>query len=147
MEESLTLLGQIKRIFECGEKDIKGYSPLTRAYIGDAIYDLAVRTVVVERANRPAHQLHKRTVEYVKAGAQSKMIQALLPHLTEVERDVYRRGRNAKPNARSRNADYGDYLKATGFEALMGYLYLTGQEERMLCLIKKGMALSGLAPL
>lgn len=139
-----SLLGQIKECFDCVENDVRAYSPLTLAYIGDGIFDLVIRTVVVERSNRPANDLHKSTIKYVKAEAQSKMILALTPELTPEEEDVYRRGRNAKSYTSAKNASLGDYRKATGLEALMGYLYLTNQTERMLELIKKGIELIGM---
>ena len=120
------------------------YSPLTLAYIGDGIYELVIRSIVVERANRSANDLHKKTTRYVKAPAQSAMIEALLPELTEDEEAVYRRGRNAKSYTTAKNASVADYRRATGFEALMGYLYLTGQTDRMLDLIKDGIRLAGL---
>lgn len=150
MEESImqntqgSLLEQIKECFACKEQDVRAYSPLTLAYIGDAIYDLVIRSVVVERANRSANDLHRKTVKYVKAPAQAAMIQALLGELTEEEEAVYKRGRNAKSYTSAKNASLGDYRKATGFEALMGYLYLTGRTERMLFLIKKGIASAGM---
>lgn len=150
MEESIkpegqsNLLEQIKTVFECKEQDVRTYSPLTLAYIGDSIYDLVIRSVVVERANRSANDLHKKTVRYVKAEAQSMMIQALAMELTPDEEAVYKRGRNAKSYTAAKNASLGDYRKATGFEALMGFLYLTGQMDRLLYLVKKGIELSGM---
>lgn len=146
MEESLgiSLLGQIKQVFGCKEQDVRAYSPLTLAYIGDAIYDLIIRSVVVERGNRAANDLHKRTTRYVKAEAQAKMIVALQEELTEEEEAVYKRGRNAKSYTSAKNASIGDYRKATGFEALMGFLYLTDQMDRMLYLVKRGIELAGL---
>lgn len=146
MEESLgiSLLGQIKQVFGCKEPDVRAYSPLTLAYIGDAIYDLIIRSVVVERGNRAANDLHKRTTRYVKAEAQAKMIVALQEELTEEEEAVYKRGRNAKSYTSAKNASIGDYRKATGFEALMGFLYLTDQTDRMLYLVKRGIELAGL---
>lgn len=144
MEESISLLGQIKELFECREQDVRAYSPLTLAYIGDAIYDLIIRSVVVERGNRAANDLHKRTTRYVKAEAQAKMIMALMEELTEEEEAVYKRGRNAKSYTSAKNATIGDYRKATGFEALMGFLYLTDQTDRMLYLVKRGIELAGL---
>ncbi len=150
MEESIKpdnqsgLLNQIKEVFACKEQDVRAYSPLTLAYIGDAIYDLVIRSVVVERANRSANDLHKKTVKYVKAEAQSAMIQALLPELTADEEAVYKRGRNAKSYTAAKNATLGDYRKATGFEALMGFLYLTNQTDRLLYLVKKGIELTGM---
>ena len=144
MEESLSLLEQIKKAFDCKEQDVRAYSPLTLAYIGDAIYDLVIRSVIVERANRSANDLHKKTTRYVKAEAQAKMILALMEELTEEEEAVYKRGRNAKSYTVAKNASMADYRKATGFEALMGFLYLTGQVDRLLYLVKKGIELSGL---
>ncbi|MCH5261674.1 MAG: ribonuclease III [Lachnospiraceae bacterium] len=135
MEESITILDAVKKEFDCKETDIRTYSPLTLAYIGDAIYDLVIRTVVVERANQSANNLHKKTVRYVNARVQAKMIEALESELTEEEMAVYHRGRNAKSYTSAKNASIIEYRKATGLEALCGYLYLTGQQERLLCLI------------
>lgn len=136
MEESISLLRQIKTAFACKDVDVRTYSPLTLAYIGDGIYDLIIRTVVVERANRSANELHKRTTKYVKAQAQAAMISVLEEHLTEEEAAIYKRGRNAKSYTTAKNASVGDYRKATGFEALMGYLYLEDKMERALELVK-----------
>lgn len=133
-------LNAVKTKFELPEQDIRTYSPLTLAYIGDGIYELIVRTVIVGQANRPTHELHKLTTRYVKAQAQAQMLLSLKEELTEEEADVARRGRNAKPYTTAKNASRADYHKATGFEALMGYLYLTGQTERLLELVHKGMA-------
>lgn len=140
MEESMNtgLLQQIKELFECKENDVRAYSPLTLAYIGDVVYDLIIRTVVVERGNRAANELHKRTVQYVKAQTQARMIEALLPLLTEEEEAVYKRGRNAKSYTTAKNASVADYRKATGFEALLGYLYLCDRMDRVLVLSKQG---------
>lgn len=139
MEESL--LKEILKTFPGKRQDIRAYSPLTFAYIGDAVYDLIIRTMVVERANRSVGDLHRITVKYVKAAAQARIMQALLGELTPEEQDVYRRGRNAKPGTKAKNATLADYLKATGFEALLGYLYLTDNMERVLELVKKGVEL------
>lgn len=144
MEESVTILEAIKRDFACGEIDIRTYSPLALAYIGDAIYDLVIRTIVVERGNTSANKLHKKTVSYVNARIQAQMIEALTDELTEEEKTVYRRGRNAKSYTTAKNASVIEYRKATGFEALCGYLYLTGKQERMLSLVKKAVALVGM---
>lgn len=144
MGESIDLLEQIKGVFECDKVDVRAYSPLTLAYIGDAVYDLVIRTVVVERANRAANELHKRTVKYVQAAVQAAMIEALSEELTEEEEAVYKRGRNAKSHTSAKNASIQDYRKATGFEALIGFLYLSGQSERMLYLIKTGIEKSGM---
>lgn len=139
MEESISLLRLIKQSFDLKEVDIRTYSPLTLAYIGDSIYDLIIRTVVVERGNEPANKLHRKTVTFVKAETQSEMIELLLPELTEEELAVYKRGRNAKAYTSAKNASIGDYRKATGLEALMGYLYLTDRPERIMELIQTGL--------
>lgn len=139
MEESISLLRLIKQSFDLKEVDIRTYSPLTLAYIGDSIYDLIIRTVVVERGNGPANKLHRKTVTFVKAETQSEMIELLLPELTEEELAVYKRGRNAKAYTSAKNASIGDYRKATGLEALMGYLYLTDRTERIIELIQNGL--------
>lgn len=135
------MLDLIKTSFGCEERDVRGYSPLTLAYIGDGVYELVIRTLVVERANRSPNELHKLTTSYVKAETQAKMIVALKDELTEEETQVFKRGRNAKPYTTAKNATRADYHKATGFEAVMGYLYLTGQNKRMLELIRRGLEL------
>lgn len=139
-----TVLAQIKECFNCKEQDVRAYSPLTLAYIGDAVFDLVIRSIIVERANRSNNDLHKRTVRYVNAETQAKMIVALLEQLTEEEEAIYKRGRNAKSHTTAKNASVGDYRKATGFEALVGYLYLTDRMPRVLALIKEGIALAGM---
>lgn len=136
MEERVTILEAVKREFGCGEIDIRTYSPLTLAYIGDAIYDLVIRTIVVERANTSPNNLHHKTVRYVNARIQAQMIEALMEELTEEEKTVYKRGRNAKSCTTAKNATVIEYRKATGMEALCGYLYLTGKQERLLSLVK-----------
>lgn len=136
MEESLK---KLKDMFGLEDTDIRTYSPLTLAYMGDAIYELIIRTILVEKGNTQVNKLHNRASRLVKASAQSSMIEKLNPHLTEEEAAVYKRGRNAKSYTMAKNASMSDYRRATGFEALMGYLYLTEQWERMLELIKIGL--------
>lgn len=144
MEESISLLEQICGSFQCKDVDIRTYSPLTLAYIGDAVYELVIRSVVVRRGNRPVNHLHRMTTQYVKAGTQAAMIEALADMLTEEEADVYRRGRNAKPYTKAKNATLQEYHKATGLETLMGYLYLTGRTERMIELVREGISRLGM---
>ena len=144
MEESVTIPEAIKREFACKETDIRTYSPLTLAYIGDAIYDLVIRTIVVERGNSSANKLHRKAVAYVNAREQARMIDALEEELTEEETAVYHRGRNAKSYTSAKNASIIEYRKATGMEALCGYLYLQGRQERMLQLIHEAIARIGL---
>jgi len=144
MEAGLSLLGQIKKEFQCKEVDVRAYSPLTLAYIGDAVYEMVIRTVIVERANKAANELHKKTVKYVQAGTQAAMIMALQDILTEDELAVFKRGRNAKSNTSAKNASITDYRKATGFEALIGFLYLMDDMDRVLFLVKEGIERVGL---
>ena len=132
-------LSYIQELFQLEDTDIRTYSPLTLAYIGDAIYELVIRTILVEKGNTQVNKLNQRANRLVKASAQSEMIEKLKPHLTEEEMAVFKRGRNAKSYTMAKNATMSDYRRATGFEALMGYLYLTEQWERMLELIKLGM--------
>ena len=115
------------------EKDIKPneLSPLTLAFIGDTVFDLLVRETLICEANRPANDLHNLAVQKVKASAQAGFVEKLLPHLTEKEISVYKRGRNAKSGHLPKNASQSDYHMATGFEALIGYLYLSDEIDRI----------------
>lgn len=138
MEESLDLYSLIKEQYGIHDIDLKTYSPLTLAYIGDAIYEVIIRTRLVTEANTQVSKLHKRASNLVKAHTQAEMITSLLEELTEEEIQVYKRGRNAKAITMAKNATMKDYRTATGFEALMGYLYLNQQSNRMLQLIEMG---------
>lgn len=113
------------------ERDIRTMSPLTLAYIGDTVYDLIVRSYLVITQSTTVNQLHHRATEFVNAGAQSDTLNDIMERLTEVERNIVRRGRNAKSGTVPKNADVGDYRRATGLEALLGYLYLSGNMERL----------------
>ena len=135
MEESVSM----EEIFEMRKVNIKEYSPLTLAYIGDAVYDLIIRTLVVNKGNQQVQKLHKETITMVQASAQARMITALNDQLSEEEHAVYKRGRNAKSASPAKNQSISDYHKATGFEALLGYLYLKKDWKRMLELIKTGL--------
>lgn len=137
MEESLVTY--LKEQFHQEDVDIRTYSPLTLAYIGDAIYDLLIRTLLVERGNTQVNKLHKRASGLVKAEKQSQMIEILEPYFTKEEHQVYKRGRNAKSFTSAKNASIADYRRATGFEAVMGFLYLKGQYHRIIDLIKLGL--------
>lgn len=138
MEKSLILKEKFFETFGLEEQDLRTYSPLTLAYIGDAIFELVVRTVLVERKNTQAEKLHKAATKIVKAETQALMIEALKEELTEEELAVFKRGRNAKAVTRAKNATMSEYRRATGFEALMGYLYLKGDMERMIELVRLG---------
>jgi ribonuclease III family protein len=143
MEESLSYLELIKKEFSCDEIDLRTYSPLTLAYMGDCVYDLIIRTVIIGRGNRSANDLHKLAVQYVKAKAQSDLIECMIANqlLSPEEESIYRRGRNAKSYTKAKNADIADYSRATGLEALLGFLYLANRMERAVYLVKESVRL------
>ena len=120
-------------------KDINAdtISPLTLAFVGDAVFSLYIREMLVVDANRPVGKLHKLSVQWVKAEAQSKGMHAILPLLTEKETEVFKRGRNAHTSHTPKNQSGCDYHYATGFEALVGYLYLKDEEERLTMLLNE----------
>ena len=144
MEKSLSFLEKMKQDFACENKDIRTYSPLTLAFVGDCVFDLIIRTVIVERANRSPHDLHKMKSRIVKAQTQAELGEAIQELLSEEEQSVYRRGRNAKSGTTAKNASVGDYRKATALEALVGYLFLQNQEDRILFLVKAGLEKLGI---
>lgn len=129
----------MQEIFQMKEVDPGTYSPLTLAYIGDSIYDLVIKSLVVNEGNKQVQKLHKSTSTLVQASAQSKMMRRMQEHLTEEEHAVFKRGRNAKSVSPAKNQSITDYRRATGFEALIGYLYLKKEWKRMLDLIKIGL--------
>ncbi len=128
-----------KDILKIEDIDIRTYSPLVLAYIGDGIYELIIRTIIVSKGNIPVNKMHKKSASLVKAATQSAMMDVLMEELTQEELTMYKRGRNAKSATSAKNASIHDYRRATGFEALMGYLYLTGQSDRMTRLIQTGL--------
>lgn len=139
MEKSIiSLEDSLGSVFGLSSKDWKLYSPLTLAYLGDAVYEMVIRTICVKRTNMQTQKLHRKVTGYVSAKAQAKMMDALIGELTEEEESIYRRGRNSKPYTKAKNASMEEYLKATGFEALVGYLYLQKEYERMNALIAHG---------
>ncbi len=135
---SVLSVSGIEGFFNIKDKDIRSFSPLTLAYIGDAIYEVVIRTIIVEKGNAPVNKLHHKASSLVKATAQKESMEIILPLLSSEEEAVFKRGRNAKSYTSAKNASIIDYRIATGFEALIGYLYLTGKNERMLELIKAG---------
>lgn len=112
--------------------DIRMYNPLVLAYIGDSVYDTFVRTMLVSGGSIQVNKLHKRAIKFVQAKAQAEIIEQLQNILTEDEQDIVRRGRNTKSGSVPKNADLNDYRHATGFEALVGYLYLIGNTKRLM---------------
>ena len=133
-----TNLMQLKELFHLENQDLRSYSPLTLAYIGDGVYELIIRTILVKKGNCPVNRLHKKASSLVKAGAQSAIMEVIEEKLTPEELSVYRRGRNAHSPTMAKHATMADYRRATGFEALMGYLYLKEDYTRMLTLIRMG---------
>ena len=129
----------MQEIFEMREVDIKEYSPLALAYIGDSIYDLIIKSIILNEGNIKVQKLHLKTSAYVQASAQSFMMRSLQEHLTEEEHAVYKRGRNAKSVSPAKNQSVTDYRRATGFEALLGFLYLKKDWKRLLDLVKIGL--------
>lgn len=139
MEENLSIIKEIHQ--QTGEKgnDIRTYSPLTLAYIGDAAYEIVIRTLIVEKGQQAVHALHKQTTRIVCASAQAAIVEAIQDVMTEKELDIYRRGKNSKINSSAKNMSLEDYRKATGFEAVCGYLYLQGETARIVELMKTGL--------
>ena len=133
-----TNLIQLKELFHLEDQDQRSYSPLTLAYIGDGVYELIIRTILVKKGNCPVNRLHKKASSLVKAGAQSAIMEVNEEKLTPEELSVYRRGRNAHSPTMAKHATMADYRRATGFEALMGYLYLKEDYIRMLTLVRMG---------
>ena len=117
--------------------DLREVSPLVLAYIGDSIYELYARCKSASHGAGSNNKMHNDTVHYVSASAQAMSARALADELTEVESDYFRRGKNSNPHAVSKNANHADYMYATGFEALLGYLFLNNEEPRMEYLIYK----------
>ena len=140
MEKSVSeLIQSFGQLFDLHEVDVKTYSPLTLAYIGDGVYELIIRTILVSQGNSQANKLHQRASHLVKASAQAAMSEVLKDELTEEELAVFKRGRNAHSGTMAKHATMSDYRRATGFEALMGYLYLQKEWERMFYLVKQGL--------
>lgn len=120
-------------------KDIKAdtLSPLTLAFTGDAVFSLFIREMLVCDANRPVGELHRLSVQSVKASAQAAAMRKIMPLLTEKELEVFKRGRNAHTSHTPKNQSGCDYHYATGFESLIGYLYLKDEEERLNMLLNE----------
>lgn len=112
-------------------EEVNMLSPLTWAYVGDCVYELYIRTNLVNKTKLKPHKLHIETIKYVKAKAQAEILKNIEDKLTQKELDIVRRGRNAENHHLPKNADPADYMYSTAFEGLIGYLYLTKQDERL----------------
>ena len=119
-------------------KGIKEYPPIVLAYLGDAVFELLVRTSMVTGGKRRIKDIHLDTVQIVNAESQAKALRGVFDDLNDEEKDIVRRGRNAKSTP-PRHADNGDYRMSTGFEALLGYLYLKGEPQRIKELVEKAL--------
>ncbi len=118
------------------KEDVNLMSPLTWAYVGDCVYELYVRTKLVDNTNMKPHALHVEAIKYVKAQAQAQILNKIHDNLTDEEKDIVRRGRNADNHHLPKNANVQDYMYSTAYEALIGYLYLTNQIERLKEILK-----------
>ena len=137
MEESINRLpGMIREAYGLNEQDPSELSPLALAYIGDTVFDLIVRTRVIEGEREPVKKLHKKATSVVNAKTQAAIVrESILPKLSEEEEKIFKRGRNAKSYTSSKNTGIIDYRTATGFEALIGWLYMSGKMDRVLELV------------
>ena len=133
MGESIktSAVGLKKAVEDRNTLDPSQYSPLALAYLGDAVYELIVRERVLAEGNRQVNKLHKESTKYVNAGAQADLMMKIEDRLTDEEKAIYKRGRNANAHAAPKNQDVIAYRKSTGFEALIGWLYLRGDMDRI----------------
>ena len=136
-EKKIVELIERKRSIE----EVRQMSPLTWAYVGDSVYEIYIRTYLTNTTHLKPHELHIKSIKYVKARAQSDILQKLDGILTQEEKDIVRRGRNTKNNHIAKNASVQDYMYSTAFEALIGYLYLTKQDDRLNELLTKSVSL------
>ncbi len=119
------------------EEQVLQIKPLVQAYIGDCIYEVYIREYLIAHPYKNVHDLHKKATLFVKAKAQAEIVTILQDELTPKELDIVRRGRNAHPHTVPKNADIGQYHMATGFEALIGFLHLSNQQERLETLLQR----------
>jgi len=119
------------------ETSVRMMNPLKLAYIGDAVYELYIRTFMISRANKTPHEMNKLALKYVKASSQAQIVRSLQDYLTEEEWDLIKRGRNQKTPTVPKNASLSDYRYATGFETLLGYLHLIGNHVRLSQIISR----------
>lgn len=125
----------IRDSFNLEKKDVRTYSPLTLAYIGDAVFDIIIRTIIVDKGNSSVNRLHKLSASYVSAKSQNLMVNEIFEEFTKEEKDIFRRGKNTKMHTVAKNASLSEYRNATGFEAVLGYLYLLDNTDRLFYLV------------
>lgn len=136
---AIELVDEIIRGLDLETKDVRQIPALTLAYLGDAVYEIVIRTMLVEQGIMHVSDLNKAAVGYVRAAAQKDLFKTIEPSLTEEELAAFRRGRNVKSNSCAKNASVTDYRIATGFEAMVGYLYLIGNMARITELVRLGL--------
>lgn len=136
MEEILDFL---LKPFETAKRNVNEFSPLVLAYIGDAVYELIIRSILVEQGNRPVNKLNRDATSFVKASAQADILKLIKDNLSDDELIIFKRGRNSSPHTMAKNASMSDYKYATGFESLIGFLYLDNRLDRALELVKIGL--------
>ncbi|MBR3132494.1 MAG: Mini-ribonuclease 3 [Clostridia bacterium] len=119
------------------EVDVNLLSPLTWAYVGDSVYELFIRTNLVNETNLKPHKLHIKTIEFVKAKAQADILKGIMDDLSDEEKDIVRRARNTQNHHLPKNADPDDYMYATAFEGLIGYLFLSKKDKRLKEILEK----------
>lgn len=133
------IMTYFKQQLDIQDVDLRTYSPLVLAYIGDAIYELIIRTKIVTNGNQAVHKMHIQSSQLVKATTQAKIMSAIEPFLSEEEHKIYKRGRNAKSATNPKNVSVLEYRIATGFETLIGYLYLKEEYIRIIDIIREGL--------
>lgn len=138
LRETETLRELILREFPHEEVDIRTYSPLALAFLGDAVYSLVIRTILVSKGNRQAEKYHNDTTYYVRAEQQAAIGKAVYDLMTQEEQKIYRRGRNSNPYHHAKSSSLEEYLQATALETLCGYLYLKDEMPRLLELLREG---------
>ena len=136
-EEKLNDFIELKK----DEQEVNLMPPLTWAYVGDCVYELYIRTKLVNETKLKPHALHIEAIKHVKAKAQAETLNKIYEELTEKEKDIVRRGRNAENHHLPKNANVQDYMYATAFEALIGYLYLTKQNDRLKEILEKSLSI------
>ena len=141
MEKGMTFefYDHIRDVLGLKEAEADSFSPLVLAYMGDCVFDLIIKSIVVSRVNKQVQRMHDENSSYVQASAQSLMMRTIQQHLTEEEHAVYRRGRNTKSVSPAKNQSITDYRRATGFEALLGYLFLKKRYARLMELVRIGL--------
>lgn len=132
------MFNELEKAFDLQEVNVAEYSPLTLAYMGDCVYELIIRTRLVYHGNAPVNNLNKKASILAKAQTQAVIIDGIMEELSVEEQAAYKRGRNAHSFTKAKNASTGEYRKATGFEALLGYLYLKKDFDRIMEIVKKG---------